>query len=210
MNHFAMLLAILPVATLAQVTHDVNVGGSLSGGALPFYAPQTLTIDVGDIVEWTWVSGSHNIYGGLDVFPDNPEAFSSGNSHDTPHNFSYTFTVPGVYDYHCTVEFQDQAHATTQFGTITVVAPNGIRTEATNRAINLFPVPANDQLMLSLKGCTGVRSVDILNASGTLVRTLAVQDDRVNTLDLSGIPAGQYYLLMDRIRRTVIKPFVKI
>ncbi len=211
MKHLATLLSLLPLTMAAQTTHPVDVGGSLSGGPLPFFAPQNLTIDVGDVVEWTWVSGTHNINGGLEDFPDNPVGFSSGdNSHETPHVFSHTFDVPGVYDYHCTITFQGQSHATTQFGMITVVDPNGIRSEATNKAITMYPVPANDLLMLSLKGCTGVRSVDILNAGGTLVRTLAVQDDRVNSLDLSGLPAGQYYLLMDRIRRTVIKPFVKL
>ncbi|HRH69690.1 MAG TPA: plastocyanin/azurin family copper-binding protein [Flavobacteriales bacterium] len=212
MEHIATLLALLPVAALAQVTHPVDVGGSLSPGAAdPYYAPQTLTIDVGDIVQWNWSTGTHNVTGTQEEFPDNPEGFSSGeNSFEAPHTYSHTFTIPGVYDYHCTVEFQGQSHATTQFGTITVVDPNGIRTEATNKAIKLYPVPANDLLMLSLKGCTGVRSVDILNANGALVRNLAVQDDRVNSLDLSGLPAGQYYLMLDRIRRTVIKPFVKL
>jgi len=210
MNYLATLLAILPVAVMAQVTHPVNVGGSLAGGPLPYYTPQTLTIDVGDIVEWTWVTGTHNVNGSANEFPDNPEGFTSGDAVSSPHLYTHTFNLAGVYDYHCNVQFNGQSHATTQFGTITVLDPSGISTEATNRAINLYPVPANDQLMLSLKGCTGVRSVDILNACGTLVRTLAVQDDRVNTLDLAGLPAGQYYLLMDRIRRTVIKPFVKI
>lgn len=210
MKQLATLLALLPITMVAQVTHPVEVGGSLVGSTPPYYSPQTLTIDVGDMVQWNWVTGTHNVNGSTTVFPDNPASFSSGDSHDSPFAYSHTFNVPGVYDYHCTVEFQGQSHATTQFGTITVVDPNGIRTEATNRAIQLYPVPANDLLMLSLQGCTGVRSVDILNAAGTLVRTLAVQDDRVNALDLSGLPAGQYYLLMDRIRRMVIKPFVKL
>lgn len=211
MKHFTTLLAVLPIAVMAQVTHPVNVGGSLSGGPLPYFDPPNVFIDLGDIVEWTWVTGTHNLDGTVTEFPDNPEGFSSGdNAHESPHLFSRTFDVAGVYDYHCTVEYQGQNHATTQFGTITVSDPNGIRTEATNKAITLYPVPANDLLMLSLKGCTGVRSVDILNAGGILMRTLPVQDDRVNGLDLSGLPAGQYFLLMDRIRRTVIKPFVKL
>ena len=211
MKQIATLLSILPLTLLAQTIHPVEVGGSLSQGSPdPYYSPQTLTIDVGDIIQWNWVSGSHNVYGGLDIFLDNPEAFSSGGSESSPHTFSHTFTIAGVYDYHCTVEFQGQSHATTQFGTITVLDPNGIRTEAANKAITLYPVPANDLLMLSLEGCTGVRSVDILNSSGILMRSLPVQDDRVNGLDLSGLPAGQYFLLMDRIRRTVIKPFVKL
>lgn len=213
MMKFITLLALAPLAVSAQTTHQVEVGGSLlDPNNLPYYDPQTLTINIGDIVQWTCPSGggSHNVYAQLDMFPDNPDGFSNSNvTVNAPWTYSHTFTAAGVWDYHCTGEFQGQFHATTQFGTITVVDPNGVQTVASNRSISVYPVPADDKLMLSLKGCTGVVSVDIHSADGRFVRTQAVQDNRVNTVDLAGMTAGQYYLVMDRSRRTVIKPFVK-
>ncbi|MEO8589957.1 MAG: T9SS type A sorting domain-containing protein [Flavobacteriales bacterium] len=211
MKKIITLFAFAPIALAAQTTFQVEVGGSLTTPSnLPYYAPQFITINVGDIVEWHNVSGEHQIYAGTDVFPDNPEGFTSGDPTSTHFTYTHTFTLAGVYDYHCDNSFQGQNHSTTQFGTITVLNPNGVRDVASSKAISLYPVPANDVLVLSLKGCTGVVSVDILSPTGSLVRTLPVQDNRSNDLDLSGLPAGQYYLRMDRLHRTAIKPFVKL
>lgn len=209
MKKILTLLAFAPLTLLAQTTHEVEVGGSLSGGNLPYYAPQHITIDVGDIVHWTNVSGEHQVDGSLGTFPDNPEGFSNGQP-EQDWEFSYTFDTPGVYDYHCDNSFNGQNHSTTQFGTITVIDPSGVATVATNNAISLHPIPADEMVVLSLKGCTGVVSVDILTSSGSLVRTQAVVDNSPNNISLVGLPAGQYYVRMDRMNRRVIKPFVKL
>lgn len=211
MKKIFTLFAFAPLAALAQTTFPVEVGGSLTTpNNLPYYAPQFLTINVGDIVQWHNISGEHQVYAGTDVFPDNPEGFTSGDPTSTHFFFSHTFTIPGVYDYHCDNSWQGQNHSTTQFGTITVVDPNGVRDVNAPKAIMLYPVPANDVLVLALKGCTGVVSVDILNATGSLVRSQAVRDNTPNNLDLAGLPPGQYYVRMARMQRTIIKPFVKL
>ena len=210
MRTFLTLLVFTPCVLSAQTTFEVEVGGSLgTPNNLPYYEPMDLTIEVGDIVEWTSVGGSHNVYAGLDVFPDNPDAFGNGNAAQAPWTFSHTFNAPGVWDYHCTVTFQGQAHATTQFGTITVLGPNGVRPIATNKAVALYPNPADDVLMLALNGCTGATRVTILSAGGLQLRSQFVQDDRVNEIDVKGLPSGQYFLMMDRGRRNTLLPFVK-
>ena len=211
MKNFFTLLAFAPLTLAAQITHDVEVGGSLgSPSNLPFYEPMDLTINVGDIVRWTNNDdGNHNIYAMQDVFPDNPDGFTSGDPDDI-FVFSHTFTQVGVWDYHCTQNFQGQFHSTTQFGTVTVVDPeNGIRPVATNRAVLLFPNPAGNEVMLSLKGCTGASMVEIVKADGRTVRSKSVKDNTVNIIDLAGLAAGQYYMMMDRGRRTALLPFVK-
>lgn len=210
MKNILTLLAFAPLALAAQTTHQVEVGGSLTTpNNLPYYEPMDLTIDVGDIVQWNNVGGTHNVNAQLSLFPDNPDGFGSGNPAGAPWTFSHTFTQAGVWDYHCTEEFQGSEHATTQFGTITVIDPNGVRPLATNNAVVLYPNPAGEQVMLSLKGCTGASFVQVLGADGRLLRTQAVQDNRVNTVDLAGLHTGQYYLMLDRGRRTVLLPFVK-
>lgn len=211
MKKLATLLSFVPVMAFAQTTHQVEVGGTLSNpNNLPYYDEDTITIALGDIVEWTNVGGTHNVYGNLDLFPANPAGFSSGLPAQAPWTFTHTFTVPGLYRYHCTEEFQGQNHSATQFGLILVLDPNGVEpVEATYKAIVLYPNPATDKLMLGLNGCTGVTSVDIVNGAGTLVRTAAVQDNRVNMIDLNGLPAGQYYAKMLRFGRLVLKPFLK-
>lgn len=199
-------LLLIPFTIHAQTGWDVEVGGSGLGPIQPYYAPQFITINVGDTVNWTWDSGQHNVYGELDLFPDNPVGFSSGIPVNPPYNYSFVFTVAGVYDYHCT----NNDHANTQFGTITVLGGNGIVPTATSKAISLYPNPAQDAVVLDLKGCTGAVYAQVLSLDGAVLREVALQDAKANRIDLRGIPAGTYYLMVDRVTRKKLMRFVKL
>jgi len=61
------------------------------------FEPTEVTIQVGQTVEWVWPSGSvaHN------VVPDVDDPASSGSLANGPHEYSFTFTAPGTYVYHC-------------------------------------------------------------------------------------------------------------
>jgi len=123
----------LPLAALpnAQTTHTVNLSG------FSFSTPD-LTIQVGDTVEWVWVSGFHSVNSGLNGVFDG--LFSSGPPVFAPNTFSVTFDqafldanpVPGkVYDYFCSVHV-----ALGMTGTVTVQVPSGLvpRNGGTNPA----------------------------------------------------------------------------
>jgi plastocyanin len=91
---FVSVVAILlraGAASSATKTVQVGPGGSLS------FSPATLTVNVGDTVEWRWISGRHTTtrVGG-------PEAWDSGLA-SAPHTFSHTFTWPGSFPYVCTI-----------------------------------------------------------------------------------------------------------
>ncbi|HMC97219.1 MAG TPA: plastocyanin/azurin family copper-binding protein, partial [Flavobacteriales bacterium] len=122
MRTFYALLALLPLTTSAQTTWTVHVGGSTQSPPAPYYTPQNLTINVGDIVHWVRDNGTHNINGSTTTFPGNPESFFSGTPQNTSFPWDFTFDIPGVYNYHC----DQQGHSATQFGTITVLNPNGV------------------------------------------------------------------------------------
>ena len=89
-----------PTVTPASgTTHIVKVGQS----NLPF-DPELLVINVGDTVMWTWVGGTHSVVSGPNFFPPlcQPDGlFDSGPQ--SSGTFSYTFTTPGDYGYHCGV-----------------------------------------------------------------------------------------------------------
>ena len=207
MRLLATLSFLAPTLLFAQTTWNVEIGGSLLGLTQPYYAPQDLdTIQVGDIVHWSCVSGKHNVYGNTDIFPDNPMGFTSGSPANSPWTFDFTFTVPGVYDYHCT----QTDHAITQFGHIVVAGPTGIVPPRKSSAISIFPVPATDHLVLDLKGCTGSTGAQIVNADGRTLREVPIADGKLNTIDLQGLPAGQYYLLVARGLGTRMLRFVKM
>jgi plastocyanin len=63
-----------------------------------------LTVEVGDTVRWTWVSGFHNVVSGFPGDPDEGVLFESGEPTDeVGMTFSYTFLETGVVGYHCEI-----------------------------------------------------------------------------------------------------------
>jgi plastocyanin len=70
-----------------------------------FFSPDTITINVGEMIEWDCTEGRHNVNGSTATFPSNPVSFMSGAPRSAPWTFSYTFDIPGVYDYRCDPHF---------------------------------------------------------------------------------------------------------
>ena len=205
MKQLAALLAFLPLGLFAQTTWQVEAGGSTAGSTLPYYLPANITIAAGDLVHWTGVSGTHNVYGMLDVFPNNPEGFTSGQP-VSGLNYTHAFTVAGVYQYHCTM----QGHAATQFGSITVTpSTSGIASQTAAAPFTLFPQPAQNELTLEL-GVAAYDRAEVLNAAGAVVRSLAVEGNDRPVMDLSGLASGTYMLrLRDAQGHMATQPFVK-
>jgi len=83
----ALVLGFLPGAVTAA-THHVTVGDN-------FFSPSSLTIQVGDTVQWNNAAGGnvHNV-------ADNGGAFQS--SDGSSFTFSYTYNSAGVKPYNCT------------------------------------------------------------------------------------------------------------
>ena len=89
-----------------------GVSGVVVEAGAYYYAPADLEVAIGDTVVWVNAGGSHDVNGNISVLTGesfgNPEAFSlaiaSGGTAETPVCIgSYTFTVPGVYNYDCSV-----------------------------------------------------------------------------------------------------------
>jgi len=82
------------------------------------FSPAALTVEVGTQVTWEWSAGAQ----GHNVVPDDGVTPApSGALADGPHVYSYTFSTPGTYRYHC------QAHGASggagMSGTVTVATP---------------------------------------------------------------------------------------
>ncbi|HRD53721.1 MAG TPA: T9SS type A sorting domain-containing protein [Flavobacteriales bacterium] len=206
MRQFAALLLLLPIISTAQTLWPVSVGGSTIGGTSPFYNPQNLTISVGDQVRWTNTSGTHNVNGSLSLFPGNPEGFSSGNPQSGGWTFTRTFTIPGVYNFHCT----QIGHSATQFGSITVVDPSSSVAEVGEGAADLkvYPSPASDRLFVEL-GVLNAQTVRIIDLNGAERLTSGAARGTL-TLDVSALPSANYFVLVTDEKGSVIaRPFAK-
>lgn len=187
MKQLYALLFALPLAANAQTIHNVSVGGSTAGGPLPFYNPQNITIDMGDIVRWTNSSGTHNVNGSTSIFPANPQGFSSGQPASGAWSFQFTFTIPGVYNYHCT----QQGHSATQFGSITVINTTSVAEPTTAGAVALYPVPVQSSLTVELASGL-IHSMELIALDGRTVASIAGSLADHQVVELSGVPAGQY------------------
>lgn len=206
-SSFLLILAI-PFAAHSQTLWPVNMGGSTAGGALPYYDPQFLTINVGDQVRWTNLSGTHNVNGTQLLFPSNPQSFSSGDAQNGSWSFTFTFTIPGFYQYHCT---QD-GHSATQFGTITVVDPStGLAgVGEADGTIKVYPSPATSSLMVETGG-SDTQRVSVISLNGEVLINGSVNQGGIITLDVAGLPAGNYFVLLTTASgRVTAKPFSKL
>ena len=174
---------------LAQTTHNVEVGGSMQ--VTPYFNPQYITIQQGDIVEWNCVQGTHNIDGQQSLFPNNPESFSYAlNGASSPWDFSHTFNTPGVYDYECSMWNHNQ----TQFGTITVIA-NSTNVNEYMNSFFAFPNPAITQITFNKEGIK-----NIYNQLGELLIS-----SRKKTIDITHLKVGIYILQCEEQRQKFIK-----
>ena len=187
LRFFALSLLLATPAT-AQSTIDVQ-SINLS------FVPADITINVGDTVRWTFVSGgSHTVTEGLGPFPDGSEAFGSFLEVSVP-VFELTFDEaflqanprPGdVYDYYCIPHI-----FAGMIGTITVLGNNaeGPGTSSCNGdggdQMGCTDCPCNNN---AAQGTVG----GCLNSAGTSTQLIASGSASVASADLrieaSGAP----------------------
>ena len=204
MRSFTLLL-LLPLSLQAQTIWPVAVGGSTISSPAPYYDPATLTIQAGDIVRWTNMSGTHNVTGTTDLFPGNPESFDSGNAANGPWSWQFTFTIPGAYHYHCT---QD-GHAATQTGAITVLSTTGISTVHAADGISLYPIPATSTLVVDL-GNARIQRFAVIALDGKRAVSMDGNFSERVEIDVEQLAPGNYFLVLNDLDgRVSSKPFAK-
>ena len=92
--------------------HDLAITAAgvvmVGAGDANAFSPATVTIQAGQSVTWTWVSGFHSV-----VSDSTPQAFADSPAQSTG-QFTATFPTAGSYPYHCGI------HGTMMTGTIVV------------------------------------------------------------------------------------------
>ena len=190
MKRVLLILFCAPAMLVAQTTHEVEAFGGGLGNPDPQYVPQFITINVGDFVHWENTQGKHNVWGELDVFPNNPEGFSSGAPEFAPWDYTFEFTIPGFYEYHC--EFMD--HSDTQFGSITVVDPNSVGDiEVDPVSYQIFPNPTSEIVNIRFEG-RQIDHIEVVDMNGKLIRTINDLSGIEHTFDVSDLSTGRYIM----------------
>ncbi len=195
-RNFTLFIALaIAFISHAQTTHEVTVQSNT-------FTPADLTIDVGDIVEWTNIGGSHNVNGTSVTYPDNPEEF--GNSVGAGWTYSFTFTTAGFYNYQCDPHFSFG-----MFGTITVVDPTVGIEEYTIADLNIYPSPASDKIQLSLGEYDGEIEVIITDLKGSIVISeKLIMTKGQQSLSVAELSPALYILKLIQNDNQIVRKFI--
>ena len=132
MKKIVLLLFITPFFTKAQTSHNIYTG-------MHFYNPNYLEINQGDTVFWINEGGNHNVNFDISTLTslsfNNPESFIS-NPTSSLDIYSHIFTIPGTYNYDCSV----YGHASSGMtGSIVVNSISSITEKYyTNKKVKIF------------------------------------------------------------------------
>lgn len=90
-----------------------------------------LTINTGDTVRWTWVSGFHNVVSGFPGDPNPGAEFMSGSPTGVAGTvFEFTFNDVGLYGYHCEIHeslgMVSSVNVVPAPGSLALLAPAGL------------------------------------------------------------------------------------
>ena len=142
------------------------------------FVPSTLTISLGDTVEFINTGGFHNVNATLSTFPNNPQGF--GNSVSSSNwSLQHIFTIPGTYNYQC-----DPHVGMGMIGTIIVNPPSN----------TVYDIVSNSTDHTTLKTAVDACSLDgVLSGPGPF--TLFAPTDAAFNL----LPAGTVTALLNDI-----------
>lgn len=183
-TRFALLSALLlgSLSSAFAINVVVQVGGANGSN---IYSPANLTIRQGDVVVFTWVSGTHPT--ASDSSPEAWPIFVPGSG--TPTTRIANLPV-GVYPYHCTVHGG-------MVGSITVTAATATLDPNLATALSVYPNPSYGQVTVQFtQRANADYKLRLSNIIGQEVRTVALRPDLTATglaLDLSDLRTGVYF-----------------
>ena len=92
-------LFIISMSMYSQDSYTISSGSY-------YYYPSSVTVNVGDTVHWVNDGGLHNVNFDINSITgssfNNPESFISSPTNG-PNIYTHVFTIPGNYDYDCSV-----------------------------------------------------------------------------------------------------------
>ncbi len=160
------------------VTIPVTVGGTGN-----VFSPNNFSANIGDVVQWTWAGGTHNVTSA--VVPGGAATFASPTQ--ATGTFSYTITTAGSYGYSCTI------HAGSGMVGGFTVSGVGILEPSVDLLVSAYPNPFQDKI--TLKYGKQIESVKIFNVVGEEIKSIElVATEEKKEIDFEGIPSGIYFI----------------
>ena len=196
---FTSLSCLVTTISFAQINpceiDDATVVQSFSFA----YDPSILTIYVGETVAWINTQGYHDVNGDINSITgetfNNPVNFYlppiSGSSSDPTCIGYYTFTIPGTYNYDCSIG----SHAANgMIGTINVIDNNTQSVfESEDLSVLIYPNPASNNLTVDLGDLNGINTtIKLYDSVGKKV--IEKQTNTTLMIDVSSFAKGMYSL----------------
>ncbi|GAA4817524.1 T9SS type A sorting domain-containing protein [Litoribaculum gwangyangense] len=193
-------LIVLSISSNAQTTQTITIEWGFNSTPNASGAANTnRTIEVGDTVEWRWYDGGfHNV-----ASTGGTESFNSGSTTNTNGvNFSFTFNQLGTTNFIC------QPHSSIMFGAITVVSEGTLGIDDLSlENFSLFPNPASTEISLKLPKALNLKTIAIHDLLGQEVFKTKTS---VNTIDISNLNQGMFFLKITSEESSFSKRFIKL
>lgn len=182
MKKIYKLIAFFSFALFAVNANAVTINVAV-GGTTNVFSPNNFTANIGDVVLWTWMGGTHNVTSAS--VPGGAATFAS--STQTTGTFSYTITTAGSYGYSCTI------HAGMGMVGGFTVSNVGIIDPTVDLLVNAYPNPFKSKM--TLKYGKQIESVKIFNIVGEQVKSFDLSPtEEKKEIDFEGIPSGVYFM----------------
>jgi plastocyanin len=191
-----VLLLMISVKSYS-VVHTINVAGMS-------FTPSTLNVNVGDVIHWVWLNGTHTT--SSRTIPIGAASWDSPLT-SSQTTFDYTVTVAGTYNYACNIH-----ESMGMVGSFTAIAATGVGENSLPKEFAVYPNPATSILNISA-GVIGELVVsDVLGKSIKQINTNElISSNNAFQLNVSDLENGIYIISLipaDNKKRISIK-FIK-
>ena len=170
-----LFFTLISFGLSAQTTH--NLGWANDGSS----KNQSITIEQGDIIIWTWGSGTHNLRA-----TSGTESFDSGYFTGSGNTFTHTFNMNG---------------------TVTVTSTAGI-SENKLLSFEMYPNPVSDQLSIQLPTGTEKAEVGVFDYTGKLVTSKTITSNDTS-IDVQKLSNGIYLIRVSSDAKIGAQRFIK-
>jgi plastocyanin len=138
------------------------------------FAPNILTVDVGDTIEWMWESGTHTTTS--TSIPPGAVAWDQ-QINNASVSFQYVVLTPGLYQYQCSIHV-----SMGMTGQFTAMNPSGIIGQTSEPYLNIDNNLTTNQLKLN---------INLINSEPLSMSIYNVIGNTVGNFYLGEIPPGE-------------------
>jgi plastocyanin len=192
--YLLLALTAMPLVSAFAATFTVTVGNN-------FYSPQTVNVQVGDVVRFVWQAGVHP------TVAENGTAWAPFTPSASQLNTDITFNTVGAIPYYCTAHGAPGLPLGQGMNGLINVAQRTPTATLNGRTagieISMYPNPSRGQVTVKLDQKAGQDyKLRVSNIIGQEMRVVALKPELTATglpLDLSDLRAGIYLyrLLVD-------------